>query len=326
MIYAEPDQLEARVRWVTQLLGRRPDRVTPSPRALGYRARVRFKVGPGGTLGYHRPRSHEHVLIPECAIARPEINRAIDGAPAMPPGLDTVELRADGARVVWVARSGPRAPRDLAERLLGAGLAPGHASGLVLDGRVLAGEPRLELHAGGITHRPGAGVFFQVNLEINAALVEFVARTALAFQPAAVLDLYAGFGNLSLPIAAAGVPVSLWESDRAAIADARRAVATLPPGAGAVQLRAEDVGRFQAGDAFFDVAILDPPRAGAPGVLPALLRTRPRALIYVACDPHALARDLQPAWREGYALTALHVFEMFPQTPHVETVAVLERA
>ena len=76
-----------------------------------------------------------------------------------------------------------------------------------------------------------------------------------------------------------------------------------------------------------DVAVLDPPRAGAgPDVLTALLALRPRAVAYVSCDPAALARDLRAAVDAGWRLARLRAFDCFPMTQHVETVALLEPA
>ena len=76
-----------------------------------------------------------------------------------------------------------------------------------------------------------------------------------------------------------------------------------------------------------DIAVLDPPRAGAgPDVLTALLALRPRAVAYVSCDPAALARDLRAAVDAGWRLTRLRAFDCFPMTQHVETVALLEPA
>jgi len=76
-----------------------------------------------------------------------------------------------------------------------------------------------------------------------------------------------------------------------------------------------------------DIAVLDPPRAGAgPDVLTALLALRPRAVAYVSCDPAALARDLRAAVDAGWLLTRLRAFDCFPMTQHVEAVALLEPA
>lgn len=322
MAHAEPEQLARKVATVARAAGRPPDRVVPSPRALGYRARVRMRVGPDGRPGYHQPGTHALVPVPACAIARPEINAVLGALPPLPPGLVAVELRTDGARTVLVGERERRRAPALEEDLRALTAVPG-LSGVTLGGRSVFGESRLHLAAGGVAHEVGPTVFFQVNLEVNALLVEAAREAALGLEPSAVLDLYAGYGNLGLPIAASGVPVTLWESESASVADARRAIARLGLPATAAQA---DASRFRAGDAFFDVAIVDPPREGAPGLLGQLVLTRPKGIVYVSCHPPSLSRDLRPALQAGYRLSHLAIFDMFPQTFHVETLAVLTRS
>jgi 23S rRNA (uracil1939-C5)-methyltransferase len=82
---------------------------------------------------------------------------------------------------------------------------------------------------------------------------------------------------------------------------------------------------MKAGEHFFDVAVLDPPRAGAPGVLERLLVTRPRAVVYLSCEPTTLARDLGAVVRAGYRITEAIPWEMFPGSDHVETLVLAER-
>ncbi|MBN93180.1 MAG: hypothetical protein CL928_03795 [Deltaproteobacteria bacterium] len=330
MEWTEPDQLAAKVRWVESLLQRDVDQATPSPRSLGYRARIALKTDEQGRLGYHRPRSHEWLAVPECAIARPELNQALDALPTL-PGIPTVSLRTDGHRVVLAASLRRRRARrpdkravERASQVLGAlDLSATSLSGVALDGRPVGGDCTLRLSVGGIEHHLGPESFFQVNLEANELLVERVVQQVLARSPQTVLDLYSGAGNLSFPIAKQGVDVVQVEVEGSSVSDARSTAKRLGI---PVTIQARDVGRLEAGEIFFDVVILDPPRAGAPGVLEELLLTRPRALVYVSCNPETLARDLGPARSQGYAIRHLEVFDMFPQTSHVETLCVLERA
>ena len=308
---------------VARAVGRNPDGVIRSPRELGYRARVHMSVNADGRLAYHQPRSHQLVTVPECVIARPEINAVIAALPPMPTDLEGVELRSDGARVLWLGHPPRRSSPDLAAAVEALNL-PSVAGlqGAVLGGRVLFGESRTTLRVGGVEHQVSPTVFTQVNLELNALLVEAVRAEVMALAPGAVLDLYAGYGNLSLPLALAGVKLTLIEADSAAIADARRTAAR----AGlTVDARVGDAGAFRAGDAFFDVAVLDPPRGGAPSLVEQLLVTRPKGIVYVSCNPVALARDIRPALRAGYTISRLTVLDMFPQTAHTETLAVLHR-
>jgi len=329
MEWTESEQLAAKARWVGGLLDREVDAVTPSPRSLGYRARIALKTDEQGRLGYYRPRSHQWLAVPVCAIARPELNEVLAVLPLL-PGVPSVALRTDGDRVVLNAslqRKRTRRPDKktvsrVARLLRSIDLEAASLNGVALDGRPLAGDCTLRLPVHGIEHHLGPASFFQVNLEANELLVQRVVSEVLGRRPQAVLDLYSGAGNLSFPIAEQGVGVVQVEVEGSSVSDARATAKRLGI---PVSIQARDVGKLDAGEIFFDVAILDPPRAGAPGVLRELLLTRPRTLVYVSCNPETLARDLSPAQSQGYGITRLELFDMFPQTSHVETLCVLDR-
>jgi len=303
---------------VERALGRGLDSYVPSPRPLGYRARIKLAVDAAGRLAYTRPRSRETFAIPACAIARPELNSALAAFGAAIPdarGLASVELRSDGRRVVFAAR------RDPARGRPPAGLPA--LGDVALDGRRLAGDPTVSITAGGITHRLGPTTFYQVNLEANALLVEAAGRAIRALAPAALLDAFSGAGNLSLPLAAEGLPVTLLEREGAALADARATAKR--HSIRAADFRPGDANALAPGAIFFDAALLDPPRAGAKRLMKALLVTRPRAIVYVSCNPRTLGRDARLALAAGYRIERLVAFDFFPQTPHVETLCVLRR-
>ncbi|MCK6505701.1 RsmD family RNA methyltransferase [Myxococcota bacterium] len=202
--------------------------------------------------------------------------------------------------------------------------------GLAVDGRAVQGDATLSLSAGGVTHQVGPAAFTQVHLDVNRQLVaavqqavaDLVGRAAGDLRGVAVLDLYAGYGNLGLPLCRQGATLAMIESNPAACQDARRTAAALGL---PVDVRAGDAGAFRAGDAFFDVAVLDPPRAGADRLLSQVIVTRPQGIVFVSCNPGHLGRDLRPALQAGYRLETVQAFDMFPLTPHVEVLAVLRR-
>ncbi|OZB48473.1 MAG: SAM-dependent methyltransferase, partial [Cellulomonas sp. 14-74-6] len=141
-------------------------------------------------------------------------------------------------------------------------------------------------------------------------------------------DLYSGAGLFTVPLADAvgptGSVVSV-EGDERAVRDARRTlhdrdnVALHHGDVAQVLNRADDV-------VHADVVVLDPPRTGAGrGVVGAVAALRPDRVVYVACDPAALARDIGLLGEAGYRLTRLQGFDLFPHTHHLEAVAVLER-
>ncbi len=266
--------------------------VVPSPRQSGARARVKFQVE-GGQIGFYRPGTHDFVCPPLDELTRPEIAAA---AAAIHPTAGELELRSDGERVVVDATAPVRGLPDVA-----------------IKGRPVAGNPSLVVD--GLRASPGA--FYQVNLEVNRLLVALVDQCLRDEGAEALLDLYGGVGNLSRAARARGTPVTLVESNPASVIDARH---NLP---GATVIRG-DASRFQPGSAVFDVALLDPPRQGAPGVLQRVATTRPRAIVYVSCDPVTLARDVAELG-SAYEIARVVPFDMFPGTDHVECMCLLRR-
>ena len=167
--------------------------------------------------------------------------------------------------------------------------------------------------------------FFQTNIDAAAILV----RLVLAAVPskASVLDLYAGAGLFALPLAARGHRVIAVEANAAAVRD----------GVASRDLNGitEERCRFIARPVetalerlpATDVVVLDPPREGcAAAVLKRVFgERRPRAGVYVSCNPGALARDLAITTRAGYRVVSVQPVDMFPHTAHIETVVVVNR-
>jgi tRNA/tmRNA/rRNA uracil-C5-methylase (TrmA/RlmC/RlmD family) len=237
---------------------------------------------------------------------------------ALPPtNVEEVEIRSNGTDVVVIALG--RAP---SASWVDAVADLPSVVGVSHGGRPMRGRVDLSFPFADDKRRDvGPTTFFQVNLELNELLVSAVLERVRARQPHAVLDLFAGAGNFGLPLLAAGIPVTAIESDANAVRDLQRAIAAHAlPGARVVRA---DANRFTPGEAFFDIAILDPPRAGAPGLLERLAVTRPAAILYVSCNARTLGRDL--AHLRGYAVEEVVVFDMFPQTEHAEVLAVLAR-
>jgi tRNA/tmRNA/rRNA uracil-C5-methylase (TrmA/RlmC/RlmD family) len=276
--------------------------IVASPRETGARARVKLRADAQGRLGFHAAGSHAWHAVDLALLARPEVVTCVQAVEAWGGARGEVEIRSDGSRAVVVLEAPPAAPLD------------GLSLDVALGDRRLCGDPVLRV--GGLRVSPRS--FYQVNLEINAAIVDAVDAELQRLAPAHLLDLYAGIGNLSARAVRRGVPATLVEQAPSSVADAR----VNCPGA---KVLCADAGRVRAGEHFADVVILDPPRAGAPGLLPKLLLTRPRAVVYLSCEPTTLVRDLGPVLAAGYALTSVRPWEMFPGTDHVETLVVAER-
>ena len=141
-----------------------------------------------------------------------------------------------------------------------------------------------------------------------------------------VVDLFCGAGNFTLAFAAAGAEVSGFEGDAALCEQGRANAKRL----GYEHLCFTEVDLFDAAACSkidmeqTDLVVLDPPRAGAEAVVPSLLDAKPAKILYVSCHPATMLRDIQ-ALSSGYRVEQVGVMDMFPQTTHLESMALLVR-
>lgn len=307
--------------------------VVASPLAYGYRTRARLafcQVKKGLLLGYRAANSRDIVDVAACAVLAPELATAAalvrkHMAQLVGRGEVRLALGVGGRAVVQLACDALQPPELYrALEALAAEPALAGASMTVESGAPVShGDVRqLALDGEGKPVWGAAFGFAQANDRLNLALVEHVIELA---EPAEqrVLELYAGHGNFTLGLAARAKEVVAVESDRAAAEACRQNVRER--GLGNVRVRAEDAAKIASERASFDVVVLDPPRAGAKDALAGIAACKPKRIIYVSCDPGTLRRDLGLLAGLGYAPSHARGFDMFPHTPHVETVVKLER-
>ncbi len=289
-----------------------------SPLSVGHRARIKLAIE-DDQVGYRAGGSHDLVPIERCVVARDEVNEALTALRSWLPGrgsrLASVEIRSDGTRAVFNFQLKGKAIGAKARSAMW------DLGDVALGGRRLCGDPTLQLNVLDCDLRASPNSFYQVNLEANVELVRHVRDTVASLSPARVLDLYSGIGNLTFPIADLGVPVLAVEREGQATGDCQERI-----GERDVKVLRMPVERMDPSREFFDVAVLDPPRKGASGVLAKLVLNRPRALVYISCHAPSAARDIKEATRAGYSIADVTCFDMFPDTHHVETVIVLHRA
>jgi 23S rRNA (uracil1939-C5)-methyltransferase len=188
---------------------------------------------------------------------------------------------------------------------------------------VLAGQGYLRERLGEFELKVSAPSFFQVNTKVAEAMTALGVADAEVDGSDRVFDVYAGIGTFSLPLAEVAGDVVALESYGPAVRDLRRNIEAAEAD---VDLAPGDAARVlpELGDA--DVVVVDPPRSGlADGMVEALARTGARRIVYVSCDPATLARDVKRLRVSGYSLVRATPVDLFPQTFHVETVAVLDR-
>ena len=308
-----------------------PIALVVSPDDFGYRRRARFTVGEQGQLGYAGSDGRPAFALRECHLLDPALERlalrlsALFRKVAVRPSH--VELCAAGGKAAvlleFEGRSSTK-PETIGE-LIRVSLPA--VSGVVIrdDSRsVDIGEPALP--EGDTLLHPDA--FSQANGSVNALLVEAVLQGLDPGPNDRVLELFAGSGNFTIPLARRAREVIAVE--RAGVSLTLLEGAAAKTGLTNVKVIAGDAGAVVRGligkGERFDLALLDPPRTGAKEVIDGVARLSPRCLAYVSCEPATLARDLQSLGAQGYRLEAATVFDQFPQTYHLEALALLGRA
>jgi 23S rRNA (uracil1939-C5)-methyltransferase len=307
----------------------------------GYRSRVALAVGPGRRQAGFHPLEHPERVFPldRCHLAAPPLMELWQSLRAhlrlLPPDVEQLLLRLDrsgGCHVVVKSRGeqawtgGPR----LGEFLAGGATVWWQPR----DGaaRVVAGDRKAF----------PATVFEQVNPGLGDRIRDYALEHLGDIALVHVWDLYAGVGETTDRLLARGATVESVELDRQAVEQGERRwraerrepeESQRPEPAGATRHvgRVEEIApRMRRPGA----VVANPPRAGmGPSVTAELITRRPARLVYVSCDPATLARDLgrlcgtlpgESASSGTYRVVALQPFDLFPQTAHVETVAVLE--
>jgi 23S rRNA (uracil1939-C5)-methyltransferase len=332
--------------------------LAPAGEPWGFRQKVHFVFADGGRGGRlrmgHYARGGRRVLaVDDCPVHDPRGNRL---AEAFHRRLASAGIQAEGdertgslkALAVRVSRgtddiAATLVVRDDRDRRLRTATravmaaTPNTAFHLNLhprrDGfvfgaetRTLGGSPRLREQVGDCTYLISPTSFFQTNVGAAELLVAEVMR-AMPPAPATVLDLHAGAGLFSIPLARAGYVVTAVESNRDAVSDgiaSARLNRVSQEACRFIVSRAEN--GLRSGRRA-DAAIIDPPREGCtPELIERLFgEVRPRTVAYVSCSPEALARDLGAILPHGYRVVSVTPVDMFPHTAHIESVTVLTR-
>lgn len=321
----------------------------PSKRQWHYRNKVEFVAGQD-VAGRFALGAHAHAgafdPLPACRLvpkAYAKAPKAFTGALRHLQGTGDLGIERVGLRVsqrtgdvevaLWT-RTG-RFPRAMASRILTDALPvkrPG-ITRVLLKGEAktrkvsgvesLAGKGSWAEELCGRTMRFSAPSFFQVNTAGAEALVNLVMDGLQVDGSDLVLDLYAGAGTFTLPLAEAAHGVVAIEAYGSSVRDLRR---NLEMNGLYAEVIGGDVAHELPELEYVDALVVDPPRAGlAPAALDAIVATGARRVAYVSCDPTTLARDLAKLTESAYRLTKLTPVDLFPQSYHVESVALLEK-
>jgi 23S rRNA (uracil1939-C5)-methyltransferase len=284
-------------------------------------------------VGYFRANSTALCAVEDCSIISPLLLktllslRAALAAGALPRGLREIEAFVDAAdaKLLLTATFAGFPSRAAEHAETFRRVVPENVSLLFHD----PGHDRMELYgpgfveyaAGGISYRVGHFSFFQVNRFLVEELASEVVERAEVGRLA--IDLFAGVGLFSIPLAKRFAQVLAVESNPAAARDLEMNTR----GKGSIEVRSAEVEQFlKRNKERPELVVLDPPRAGmTPESVERVSRLRPERITYVSCEPPTLARDLVLFRNAGYDCTEVHLFDLFPQTFHMETVVRLRR-
>ena len=358
------EQVDDALRRLGRLEGYEVEPIVPAVQQWSYRNKLEYSFGEdedGGLVcGFHAPgRWDEIVPMADCLLASEAGNAVREQVVAWcrAEGLSAYDRR-EGAGLLrnLVVREAARtgqlqarlviSPGDLDARGLAEaapGLPPDHpVAGTLVTTREHAGEttaggetelvsgsPYLEEELSGLRFRVSAEAFFQTNTEMAERLYAVAVEYAGLQGYERVFDLYSGIGTVALHLAGSAGEVWGIEVVEPAVADA---IAN-------ARLNGVENAHFFAGDARLalpelveragrpDVCVVDPPRAGlSKKVVARLAEARPARIVYVSCNPTTLAPNAAQLAEAGYRLVRVRPVDMFPQTPHIECVALLERS
>ena len=316
----------------------------PAPEVFGYRHRIRLHLDNEGHLGYHEAASNLVVPIRRCLLATEPINRVLDtlvdqDLPARLKGLireiELIHSPADDRVILVIHPQKTAGEKKVAE--LRASL-PSLDADIVVARKKIGSHGRptspmalaqdFSLAEQAYQLRWAPSCFFQANVSQNPHLIALALKAVSGLHPSfTVLDLFCGMGNFSIPLALNGAQVLGIEHNHesihwaAANCSANNISTARFIGADVqIQLKKMVKSRQQV-----DCILLDPPRQGLGGAAALLPQLRPQSIVSISCDPATQARDLREIINGGYRLTHITPVDMFPQTHHIESLALLER-
>jgi 23S rRNA (uracil1939-C5)-methyltransferase len=295
--------------------------IIPSPLAWNYRNQIQLHISKEGDPGFLRHRSNQVVPIQECHLPEDSLNQIW---PSLSleyiPGLDRISLRSgeEGQDTLIVLESSDPKPIEFSVDLSLSAVHQGPGGEIVL-----AGDDFTIIPIQDIPFVVSAGSQFQVNTMVAELIVNFLLERLPLTDSSLVLDVYSGVGLFSAFLAPEVGKVIAIESNPKAGEDFLYNLAGYE-NVDFYDQPAEEV--LPHLDLALDIILLDPPRAGiSKKILDSVVSLNPGMITYISCDPATLARDADRFLKQGYILQESTLFDMFPQTFHIESVNIFQK-
>ncbi len=314
-----------------------------SSRNWNYRRTARIGINQRETgellIGFRRRGSHKLIDIDQCPILTPRLNQFIEQLRQLLTAEERVKhitqlLISEGRETLTAELRSVRPLNPTLEEGL-IQLAKQHQTELTLDqgktGKHTLYKPATDttcLIDSDIELSFTASDFLQVNADVNEKLIRRVIEWFAPTEGDCVLDLFSGLGNFSLPLAKRVAQVTAVEGSREMVNRCQQNAVNNQLNNVLAQIA--DLSKADTDMHWFkqdySLVLLDPPRTGAAALVANISQLKPRALIYIACDPASLVRDAKTLKEQGYKMNRFCVADMFPQTHHIESLALFTPA
>ncbi|MBA3061056.1 MAG: class I SAM-dependent RNA methyltransferase [Nitrospirae bacterium] len=283
-------------------------------RNYNYRYRGQFKISREGGIGFYKEGTRDVVPVEECPLMIKEINRIVRELNNRKlSGIKEIHISCGDAANALIKSK--LATEDIEKIMSGVGF-----SGVAFESGESTGRDYIRLDLNGLQYTVTPWSFFQAHWNLNKKVVELIVNELQPLENMRILDLYAGAGNFSLPLAAYASQVVAVEENRYAADDGQRNVKLNNiKNCRFINSPAEKY-RIQGK---FDIVLLDPPRPGLHSdAARKIIDSSPGKIVYISCNPATLARDLRK-FSERYNVDSLRMIDFFPNTYHVEALAFM---
>jgi 23S rRNA (uracil1939-C5)-methyltransferase len=290
-----------------------------------YRHRGQFKISRNGDVGFYRERTREVVPVEECPLMVDGINDTLRKLRTVGlGGVKEIHITSGDSQTLLIKG---HMSEETSQALMESGV-----SGIAFENGDSLGKDYVTLDLNGLKYTVTPWSFFQSHWALNCIVADTVVKKLSPLENKRILDLYAGAGNFSLPLSLGAQEVVAVEENLFAVEDGfRNAMLNAIQNCRFIHLSVEkslesrkkhQVERL-FGEAHYDAIVLDPPRPGVTSeCLKRIIETRSEKIVYVSCNPATLARDVRKM-SEMYDLESLSLVDFFPNTYHIEALAVL---
>jgi 23S rRNA (uracil1939-C5)-methyltransferase len=280
-----------------------------------YRQRAQFKVSRAGEAGFFREASREVVTFDDCPLICREINALLVKIKEKDLARNLSDIHIAAGETPVALLKGRDFDTTLLDTFVDAGL-----TGISYNDSVSYGGAYTSFDLNGLRYTVSPWTFFQAHWALNRKVAGFIGEQLMPLEGRSILDLYAGAGNFSLPLASLGGEVTAVEENSHATEDGRRNIEV--NGIGKCRIVRSSAEKYKLNKKYH-VLLLDPPRPGLTSEVAKKIVENPAdRIVYISCNPATLARDLKKL-KEKYSIESVRLIDFFPNTYHIEAIAFL---